>query len=154
MKINLKKRSGMTLVECSAYISIISLLMIIEISLIISMYSNFHNTLKASEDINGISNGIISLNKIVREDVDSRIVYENKKVKVKKKVDGEVENVKEIYLNNGSLIVEYLTIRSNGIIKEGKNVLMVNIDSFNVTKKNNILYLKIESGGEKYIQCI
>lgn len=154
MKLKERRKKGWSLLECLAYLSITTLLITIQVSSTVSIYSNFYRSLNDNKVMNGITNGFNSVNKIIREEASKDILSIGNKIRiVNTGIDG-TSNVKEIYQSGNRLMIEYLTTNNVDELREGKNVLMVNIDSFKVTKKGESFYLEVKSGGENFVQCI
>lgn len=154
MKLKYRKTKGITLIECIAYLSIAILLIGIEISIIVSMSTNYYNTLSGNNRINGVDNAFSSINKMIKEEGVSKITRNGEKVRIIKEYYGGNESIKEINLNNKALVVDYIEQIGGSENKTSRNTIIKEIDAFRITEKEKLIYIEIECKGESYIQCL
>lgn len=150
------KNRGTSLIEVLVSISIIMLLSPIMINTFITLNHRYIEHYNYSIYRDSVEGFLINLDNLLSSNFVQSIETNNNILSIKIKVAHESNsfNTKRIEFEDGNLYLRTY-IGSNHPVKEGSNILLKNVKDFKLYKKNNLIYLYIETkAGEVFIRCI
>ena len=151
MKFRLNKNKGFTIIECIAYLSISLMIVSIGVKLLMDSKKIFYMGIKENMSLNSIEEAfhMIDVMKIDNFDEINGDVFKNKVIFYK---NSSLEK-NELCKDNDNLIIKYYNATSYSR-PVSKNLLLSNIENFEVKKKGKLIYIKIKKNGEEYVKCI
>ncbi|MDU4910523.1 prepilin-type N-terminal cleavage/methylation domain-containing protein [Clostridium baratii] len=164
-----KRRKGYTLIECLAYISISSIILLMIMNLSIEGYKYSIYRVEKLKREDEIDNAILNMRKIFNEKDNTKYRVVDGYIRILKEKEGfeEVKNEenngsstvftngKEIKLNGKDLRVYYYYFDSkeNGDLKTS-NLILKDVSKCKFFKKDNIMYMNLEIDSREYLICI
>lgn len=150
-------KRGYTLIECIAYIFISSLLtmIIINTTLDAYKYSILRAELVNRED--AIDNAILNIKKILNESDNISYIVKNNKIEIIKefKENNNLErDLKKLEVIDGNLRVKYYVIDDKYTEFKMSNLILNDVEEFNVYVKKNLLYAELKVDEREYLICL
>lgn len=150
-------KRGYTLIECIAYIFISSLLtmIIINTTLDAYKYSILRAELVNRED--AIDNAILNIKKILNESDNISYIVKNNKIEIIKefKENNNLErDLKKLEVVDGNLRVKYYVIDDKYTEFKMSNLILNDVEEFNVYVKKNLLYAELKVDEREYLICL
>ncbi|MDQ0149276.1 hypothetical protein ACFO6R_06660 [Eubacterium multiforme] len=165
-----RKKDGFTLIECIAYIFISTIILCLITTITIDGYKHF---IRRGEFINRedeIDNAILTIRKIFSDVNNTDYIIKDNKVEIIKEEEGieEVNNKnnvinknlnvksKEFEVISGNLYVKYYSYNQfqNKKKYETSNIILKNVEEFNVLKKENLIYANFIVDGREFLVCL
>ena len=150
-------KRGYTLIECIAYIFISSLLTMIIVNTTIEGYKYpvLRAELVSRED--SIDNAILNIRKILNEPDNVSYIVENNKIEIIKeyKENNHLErDLKKLEVVDGNLRVKYYVINDKYTEFKMSNLILKDVEEFNVYVKKNLLYAELKVDEREYLICL
>lgn len=148
-----KKKRAFTLVELIAVIAIFSIIAATSVKIIFSSASDYIIFINKSINLDNIDNCMVNIDNLLRVNFVESITIDSNKIYINSKSshDNGYKITKIIHLQGNNLMVK--TLESN--IYKANNVLLRNVEEFQVFNKNNLIYFSITTKtGESRIRCI
>lgn len=150
-------KRGYTLIECIAYIFISSLLtmIIVNTTLDAYKYSILRTELVNRED--AIDNAILNIKKILNESDNISYIVKNNKIEIIKefKENNNLErDLKKLEVVDGNLRVKYYVIDDKYTEFKMSNLILNDVEEFNVYVKKNLLYAELKVDEREYLICL
>lgn len=145
-----KRKNGFTIIESLVYIFLTTMILVEGINLFTLMYKSYIESTNLTIKYNNCQSFYINLDNIISEGGLEEIVIDDSYILFSK--DIKSNNLDKIIKSNqGKIFVKYM--RSN--VTETINTMLEDIDSFEVKKKENLIYLTIhDKEGKEFIRCI
>lgn len=145
-----KRKKGFTIIESLVYIFLTTMILVEGINLFALMYKSYIEATNLTIQYNNCQNFYINLDNIISEGGLEEIIIDDNYILFSK--DIKSNNLDKIIKSNqGKIFVKYM--RSN--ITETINTMLEDINSFEVKKKENLIYLIIhDKDGKEFIRCI
>lgn len=145
-----KRKNGFTIIESLVYIFLTTMILVEGINLFTLMYKSYIEATNLTIKYNNCQSFYINLDNIISEGGLEEIVIDDSYILFSK--DIKSNNLDKIIKSNqGKIFVKYM--RSN--VTETINTMLEDIDSFEVKKKENLIYLTIhDKEGKEFIRCI
>lgn len=142
-----KNKKGYTIIESMVYIFFTTIIFLVSANLIFDNYKLYIQYEEVSKIYNKMQSFYINLDSIINKDVIRKVEFDKKTLTVYRNND-IVSIGKNIKSNTNSLGAKY-----NG--RKSPNILLKNIESFEVIHKGNLIYIKIkDKNGSEFIRCI
>lgn len=152
-------KRGNTLIECIAYIFISSLLTMIIVNTTLEAYKYAVTRAELINREDSIDNAILNIRKIFNESDNTTYIVKNNRIQIIKEYEEKVDDYNEISLKefeviDGNLRVKYYKI--NDGIKEFKtsNLILKDVEKFNIYVKKNLLYAELKVDEREYFICL
>ena len=150
-------KRGYTLIECIAYIFISSLLTMIIVNTTIEgyKYSILRTELVNRED--AIDNAILNIKKILNESDNISYIVKNNKIEIIKEFKGNnnlERDLKKLEVVDGNLRVKYYVIDDKYTEFKMSNLILNDVEEFNVYVKKNLLYAELKVDEREYLICL
>ncbi len=160
-----KFKRGYTIIECIAYIFISSILAMIIMNTTIEIYKYALIRTKMINREDEIDNAILNVRKIFNEVDNTRYIVNNNKVEIIKEEQGKeaVDNQNSIDVNvkskefeiiSGNLRVKYYSFNNGKKEFKTSNLILDNVESFKIYRKENLLYMEIIIDKREYFVCL
>ena len=147
-------KKGSTLIELEVHILIIIIIFTLSLISYKQIINNFNNSLNTLSIYNELDDTYSALKSIL---IDTEVI----KAEVK---DNTIfvycNNMYKLIINeNNTLKIKYFVLTNDDIgnyyyYYENHNVLMEDVDNFQVVKNKNLIYVEICKGGVNYIMCL
>lgn len=148
--ITYKRKNGFTLIESLVYIFLTTMILVEGINLFVLMYKSYIENTNVTIQYNNCQNFYINLDNIISEGGLEEIIIDDSYILFSKDIRSNNLD-KLIKSNQGKIFVKYM--RSN--VTETINTMLEDIDSFEVKKKENLIYLIIhDKDGKEFVRCI
>ncbi|GAA0069176.1 hypothetical protein UT300003_06990 [Clostridium sardiniense] len=157
-------KKGYTIIECIAYIFISSVLVTLIMNTTLEIYKY---TSRRTEMINRedeIDNAILNIRKIFNEVGNTKYIVNNNKIEIIKEEQGKEQvdnnssdinvNSKEFEVISRNLRVKYYSFNNGNKEYKTSNLILENVKSFNVYKKENLIYMEIVVDDRSYLVCL
>lgn len=157
-------KKGYTIIECIAYVFISSVLVILIMNMTLEIYKY---TSRRTEMINRedeIDNAILNIRKIFNEVGNTKYIVNNNKIEIikeeqgKEQVDNNSSDInvksKEFEVISRNLRVKYYSFNNGNKEYKTSNLILENVKSFNVYKKENLIYMEIVIDDRSYLVCL
>ncbi|MBY0754845.1 hypothetical protein K5V21_05185 [Clostridium sardiniense] len=157
-------KKGYTIIECIAYIFISSVLVTLIMNTTLEIYKY---TSRRTEMINRedeIDNAILNIRKIFNEVGNTKYIVNNNKIEIIKEEQGKEQvdnnssdinvNSKEFEVISRNLRVKYYSFNNGNKEYKTSNLILENVKSFNVYKKENLIYVEIVVDDRSYLVCL
>ncbi|MGG7077680.1 hypothetical protein [Clostridium sardiniense] len=157
-------KKGYTIIECIAYVFISSVLVILIMNTTLEIYKY---TSRRTEMINRedeIDNAILNIRKIFNEVGNTKYIVNNNKIEIikeeqgKEQVDNNSSDInvksKEFEVISRNLRVKYYSFNNGNKEYKTSNLILENVKSFNVYKKENLIYMEIVIDDRSYLVCL
>ncbi|MGG7095981.1 type II secretion system protein [Clostridium sardiniense] len=157
-------KKGYTIIECIAYIFISSVLVTLIMNTTLEIYKY---TSRRTEMINRedeIDNAILNIRKIFNEAGNTKYIVNNNKIEIIKEEQGKEQvdnnssdinvNSKEFEVISRNLRVKYYSFNNGNKEYKTSNLILENVKSFNVYKKENLIYVEIVVDDRSYLVCL
>lgn len=145
-----KRKNGFTIIESLVYIFLTTMILVEGINLFVLMYKSYIENTNVTIQYNNCQNFYINLDNIISEGGLEEIIIDDSYILFSKDIKSNNLD-KLIKSNQGKIFVKYM--RSN--VTETINTMLEDIDSFEVKKKENLIYLIIhDKDGKEFVRCI
>lgn len=157
-------KKGYTIIECIAYIFISSVLVTLIMNTTLEIYKY---TSRRTEMINRedeIDNAILNIRKIFNEVGNTKYIVNDNKIEIIKEEQGKEQvdnnssdinvNSKEFEVISRNLRVKYYSFNNGNKEYKTSNLILENVKSFNVYKKENLIYMEIVVDDRSYLVCL
>lgn len=145
-----KRKNGFTIIESLVYIFLTTMILAEGINLFALMYKSYIESVNLTIHYNNCQNFYINLDNIISEGGLEEIIIDDNYILFSKDIKSKNSD-KIIKSNQGKIFVKYM--RSN--VPETIKTMLEDIDSFEVKKKEKLIYLIIhDKDGKEFIRCI
>jgi len=145
-----KRKNGFTIIESLVYIFLTTMILVEGINLFVLMYKSYIENTNVTIQYNNCQNFYINLDNLISEGGLEEIIIDDSYILFSKDIRSNNLD-KLIKSNQGKIFVKYM--RYN--VTETINTMLEDIDSFEVKKKENLIYLIIyDKDGKEFIRCI
>lgn len=145
-----KRKNGFTIIESLVYIFLTTMILVEGINLFVLMYKSYIENTNVTIQYNNCQNFYTNLDNIISEGGLEEIIIDDSYILFSKDIKSNNLD-KLIKSNQGKIFVKYM--RYN--VTETINTMLEDIDSFEVKKKENLIYLIIhDKDGKEFIRCI
>lgn len=151
-----KHKGGFSLIELLTALAIFAIITSISFNVIISSMKEYFIYIDKIAELDNLDNCMINIDNILRDNYITTINSENNQIEVVSKLvhNGKTIKKKIIYKKDNTLMVKTL-INDELDTSIGNNVLLKNVENFQVLRKGELIYFDITTTkGEKRIRCI
>lgn len=145
-----KRKNGFTIIESMVYIFLTTMVLVEGINLFALMYKSYIETTNLTIKYNNCQNFYINLDNIISEGELEEIIIDDSYILFSKDIKSKNSD-KIIKSNQGKIFVKYM----NSNVTETIKTMLEDIDSFEVKKKERLIYLIIhDKDGKEFVRCI
>lgn len=146
----MNKRYGFTLLELAISMAIGMMVLSICTKLCVDCIRKYNKYIEETNYINELEETILNMSRIVRERHVKTIDAKENKI-----ITNTLDNSYEvIYKSNYKLYIDYISFDSEKITKTTTKVIGEGIDSFEVNKKQKLIYITIKKGEFSITRCL
>lgn len=148
--VSYKRKSGFTIIESMVYIFLTTMVLVEGINLFALMYKSYIETTDLTIKYNNCQNFYINLDNIISEGELEEIIIDDSYILFSKDIKSKNSD-KIIKSNQGKIFVKYM----NSNVTETIKTMLEDIESFEVKKKERLIYLIIhDKDGKEFVRCI
>lgn len=157
-------KKGYTIIECIAYVFISSVLVILIMNMTLEIYKYTSRRTEMINQEDEIDNAILNIRKIFNEVGNTKYIVNNNKIEIikeeqgKEQVDNNSSDInvksKEFEVISRNLRVKYYSFNNGNKEYKTSNLILENVKSFNVYKKENLIYMEIVIDDRSYLVCL
>lgn len=145
-----KRKNGFTIIESMIYIFLTTMVLVEGINLFALMYKFYIETTNLTIKYNNCQNFYINLDNIISEGELEEIIIDDSYILFSKDIKSKNSD-KIIKSNQGKIFVKYM----NSNVTETIKTMLEDIESFEVKKKERLIYLIIhDKDGKEFVRCI
>lgn len=145
-----KRKNGFTIIESMVYIFLTTMVLVEGINLFALMYKSYIETTDLTIKYNNCQNFYINLDNIISEGELEEIIIDDSYILFSKDIKSKNSD-KIIKSNQGKIFVKYM----NSNVTETIKTMLEDIESFEVKKKERLIYLIIhDKDGKEFVRCI
>lgn len=145
-----KRKNGFTIIESMVYIFLTTMVLVEGINLFALMYKSYIETTNLTIKYNNCQNFYINLDNIISEGELEEIIIDDSYILFSKDIKSKNSD-KIIKSNQGKIFVKYM----NSNVTETIKTMLEDIESFEVKKKERLIYLIIhDKDGKEFVRCI